>query len=137
MLSDNKQITSITNFPQQIPISENKVEDIKLNSFISTDSTNDLNINVKKQKYIFENNKISYSISLILLEEKIKIKVCPMIEEKDVYYYEKDYSQEELNKINKVFKLCNNIDESYDYINDLFKEKQNQNYLYIWKYQKN
>ena len=130
MLSDNKQIASIINFPQQIPISENKVEDIKLNSFISTDSTNDLNINVKKQKYIFENNKISYSISLILLEEKIKIKVCPMIEEKDVYYYEKDYSQEELNKINKVFKLCNNIDESYDYINDLFKEKQNQIKVY-------
>ena len=130
MLSNNNQITSITKFPQQIPNNEIKLEETKLNSFISTDSTNDFNINIKKQNYIFNNNNISYSISLILFEDKIIIKVYPMIKGKDEYYYEKEFSHEELNKMNKIFKLCNNIEESYEYINDLFNDKQNQINVY-------
>ena len=130
MLSNKNQITSIIKSPQQSTNNEIKIEETKINSFISTDSTNDSNINIKKQTYIFENNNISYSISLILYEDKIKIKAYPMIKGKDEYYYEREFSHEELNKLNKVFKLCNNIEESYEYLNDLFKEKQNQINVY-------
>ena len=53
MLSFPNQITSIKNFPKQITNNELKLEETKPNSFISTDSTNDSNINsiTKNQKY--------------------------------------------------------------------------------------
>ena len=98
MLSSKNQITSITDFPQQIPFNEQKIEESKLNSFISTDSNNDTNINTKK--YIFENDKKSYTIFLILFEEKIKIKVNP--KDFQEYYYEKDFSLEDLKRINNI-----------------------------------
>ena len=125
MLSNQNQITSITNFSQQIPINEQKIEDSKLNSF-SSDSTNDININSKK--YLFENDNKSYNIYLILYEEKIKIKV----KQKDLkeYYYEKEFSLEELKSINKIFKLCSDIEDSFFYFNDLFKESQNEIIVY-------
>ena len=129
MLPNHNQITPILNFPQQIKNKEFKIEDTKLNSFISTDSTNEPNIHIKRNKYIIENEKKSYNLSIILFEEKIKININLMKEEAD-YYYEIDFSHEELKKINKVFKLCNDIEESFDYLNDLFKEKQNQLIIY-------
>ena len=142
MLSFPNQITSIKNFPKQITNNELKLEETKPNSFISTDSTNDSNINsiTKNQKYIFENDNKSYSISVILFEEKIKILVYPFIQGKEEsYYYEKDFSQNELKNINKVFKLCNSIEESYEYFNDLLKDqnhlivKENNNFFNIEK----
>ena len=126
MLSNQNQIASILNFPQKIPNDESNKESVKISSLISSDSTNESNLNMKKHKYIFENDKKSYIIYLILVEEKIKIKVSPKIQEKDEYYYERDFSQEELKQINKVFKLCNNIEDSYNYLNDLFNENQSQ-----------
>ena len=114
MVSNQSQITSILNFPEKMPNDELNKEGVKINSLISSDSTNESNLNMKKNKYFFENDKKSYIIYLILVEEKIKIKVSPKILEKDEYYYEKDYSQEELKQINKVFKLCNNIEDSYN-----------------------
>ena len=122
MLSSKNQITSITDFPQQIPFNEQKIEESKLNSFISTDSNNDTNINTKK--YIFENDKKSYTIFLILFEEKIKIKVNP--KDFQEYYYEKDFSLEDLKRINNIFKICNNIEEPFTYFNELFQENQNE-----------
>ena len=70
MHSNQNKITSILNFPQQIKSNELKLEEIKLNSFISIDSTNDPNMNIKMHKYIFENDKKSYDISIILFKEK-------------------------------------------------------------------
>ena len=129
MLSYPNQITSIKNFTKQIPNNELKLEETKPNSFISTDSMTEpnTNSNPKKQKYIFENNNKSYSITLILFEEKIKILVYPLTKGKEeyYYYYEKDFTQEELKNNNKVFKLCNDIEESYEYFNDLFKDSEN------------
>ena len=129
MLSYPNQITSMKNFTKQIPNNELKLEETKPNSFISTDSMTEpnTNSNPKKQKYIFENNNKSYSITLILFEEKIKILVYPLTKGKEeyYYYYEKDFTQEELKNNNKVFKLCNDIEESYEYFNDLFKDSEN------------
>ena len=75
-------------------------------------------------KYIFENDKKSYDISIFLFKEKIKININLINEETD-YYYEIDFSQEELKMVNKVFKLCIDIEDSFDYLNTLFKEKKN------------
>jgi hypothetical protein len=63
---------------------------------------------------------------LILFEDKIKIIVNPLTYGTDEYYYERDFSQEELKTNNKVFKLCNDIEESFEYFNDLFQDSQNQ-----------
>ena len=126
MLSNQSQIASIFSFPQKIPNDEPNKEVVKINALISSDSTNESNLNTRKHKYIFENENKLYIIHLILLEDKLKIKVSPKIQEKDEYYYERDFSQEELKQINKVFKLCNNIEDSYNYLNDLFKENQTQ-----------
>ena len=128
MLSNHDQMASIKCFPQQMKNNEVKLEETKPNSFTSTDSTIDPNINskIKKQKYIFKNDKKIYSVLLILIDEKIKIIVYPMNIGKDEYFYEKDFSQEELKENNKVFKLCNDIEDSYEYLNDLFEDKENQ-----------
>ena len=128
MLSNHDQMASIKCFPQQMKNNEVKLEETKPNSFTSTDSTIDPNINskIKKQKYIFKNDKNIYSVLLILIDEKIKIIVYPMNIGKDEYFYEKDFSQEELKENNKVFKLCNDIEDSYEYLNDLFEDKENQ-----------
>ena len=116
------------NFHQQVLNNEIILDENKPNSFISTESTNDPNINPnqKIQKYIFENNNKLYSLFINLFEDKIKITINLIKEKQDEYYYEKDFSQEELTSINNVFKLCNDIEESYEYFNDLFKEKNNQ-----------
>ena len=123
MLSSINQMTSIDLLSKPVPQSYNKIEDRKPNSCSSTDSTNDLN--PKKQKYIFENNNKSYAMYLILDEDKIKIRVDILPEGKEDYFYEKDITQEELKKINKVFKLFNNLEESFEYFNDIIN-KQNQ-----------
>lgn len=125
MLSNQSQIASIFNIPRNIPNNEPNKEDVKINSLISSQTTDESNLNMKRHKYIFEYDKKSYIIYFILVEEKIKIKVKPENQEIDEYYYERDFSQEELKQINKVFKLCNNIEESYNYLNDLFQENQN------------
>jgi len=127
MISQPKEINTFKNNSQPNSNDKKKLEDTKPNSFISNDSTNEIiNQNKKKKKYIFENNNKSYSIILILFEDKIKIIVNPLTYGIDEYYYEKDFSQEELKNNNKVFKLCNDIEESFDYFNDLFQDKQNQ-----------
>ena len=128
MLSYPNEINPVKSSPQLIPNNKIKSEETKPNSIISIDSANDTNINQsqKKQKYIFENNNKSYSIVLILFEDKIKIIVNPLTYGTDEYYYERDFSQEELKTNNKVFKLCNDIEESYEYFNDLFQDSQNQ-----------
>ena len=128
MLSYPNEINPVKSSPQLISNNKAKSEETKPNSFISTDSTNDTNIiqSQKKQKYIFENNNKSYSIVLILFEDKIKIIVNPLTYGKEEYYYERDFSQEELKTNNKVFKLCNDIEESFEYFNDLFQDSQNQ-----------
>ena len=128
MLSYTKEINPVKSSPQLISNNKIKSDETKPNSFISTDSTNDTNIiqNQKKQKYIFENNNKSYSIVLILFEDKIKIIVNPLTYGTEEYYYERDFSQEELKTNNKVFKLCNDIEESFEYFNDLFQDSQNQ-----------
>ena len=128
MLLNQKNIVSMKNFHQQVFNNEIILDENKPNSFISTESTNDPNINPnqKIQKYIFENNNKLYSLFINLFEDKIKITINLIKENQDEYYYEKDFSQEELTSINNVFKLCNDIEESYEYFNDLFKEKNNQ-----------
>ena len=128
MLSYPNEINPVKSSPQLISSNKAKPEETKPNSFISTDSTNDTNIiqSQKKQKYIFENNNKSYSIVLILFEDKIKIIVNPLTYGTEEYYYERDFSQEELKTNNKVFKLCNDIEESFEYFNDLFQDSQNQ-----------
>ena len=101
----------------------------KQNSPISTESTNDLNINLNqnRKKYVFKSSNISYSLYIYFLEETIKITVYKIKEKVvDDYYYERDFSQEDLRSINKVFKLCNDIRESFEYFNDLFKNEENQ-----------
>ena len=128
MLSYPNEINQVKSSQQILSNNKKKTEETKPNSFISTDSTNDTNIthSQKKQKYIFENNNKSYSIVLILFEDKIKIIVNPLTYGTDEYYYERDFSQEELKTNNKVFKLCNDIEESFEYFNDLFQDSQNQ-----------
>ena len=127
MISHNKEINSLKNNSQPTSNDKKKLEETKANSLISSYSTNDIiNQKQKKKKYIFENNNKFYSIILILFEDKIKIIVNPLTYGIDEYYYEKDFSQEELKNNNKVFKLCNDIEESFDYFNDLFEDKQNQ-----------
>ena len=123
MLSSLNQMTSIDSLKNPALQPENKIEDNKPYSFSSNDSTH--YSNPKKQKYIFEDCNKSYSVFLILLEEKIKIKVDIIPIEKEEYFYERDISQEELVKINKVFKLCNDIEGSFDYFHILLSDKLN------------
>lgn len=126
MFSNKNQKTSNLESNSKEKNIEQKLEETKLkNSFLSTDSTNELDTNIKTFKYIFENNKKIYNISLILKREKIKINVNSD-QEKNDFYYEIDFTQEELNNMNKLFRLCSNIEESFDYLSELFKETQNQ-----------
>ena len=125
MLSSFNQMASIAPIPNPVQPSDiSKIEDTKPNSF-STDSTHDSN--PKYQKYFFNsNNNKSYAVYLILYEEKMKIKVNTIPEGKDEFFFEREITQEELMKINRVFQFCNNIEESFDYFNTLFSDKQNQ-----------
>ena len=126
MFSNKNQKTSNLESNSKEQNIEQKLEETRLkNSFLSTDSTNELDTNIKTFKYIFENNKKIYNISLILKREKIKINVNSD-QEKNDFYYEIDFTQEELNNMNKLFRLCSNIEESFDYLSELFKETQNQ-----------
>lgn len=125
MLPSFNQMASIAPIPNPVQPSDiSKIEDTKPNSF-STDSTHDSN--PKNQKYFFNsNNNKSYAVYLILYEEKMKIKVNTIPEGKDEFFFEREITQEELMKINRVFQFCNNIEESFDYFNTLFSDKQNQ-----------
>ena len=123
MLSSLNQMTSIDSLKNPALQPEAKNEDNKPYSFSSNDSTH--YSNPKKQKYIFEDCTKSYSVFLILLDEKIKIKIDIIPIEKEEYFYERDISQEELVKINKVFKLCNDIEGSFDYFHTLLSDKLN------------
>ena len=105
------------------PSEISKIEDTKPNSFSSNDSTHESN--PKNQKFFFENNNRSYAVYLIFYEDKIKIKVNTVPEGKDEFFYEREITQGELMKINRVFQFCNNIEESFDYFNTLFGDKQN------------
>ena len=126
MLLNKNQIISKLESTLKNNNNESKIEETKLkNSFISTDSTNEQEINNKIFKYILENDKKAYHIFLILFKEKLKIKVKPILD-KNEYFYEIEFTQKELNNINKIFKLSNNIEESFGYLNELFKEEQNQ-----------
>ena len=117
-------MTSIAPIPKPVQPSEiSKIEDTKPNSFSSNDSTHESN--PKMQKYFFENNNQSYAVYLIFYEEKIKIKVNTVPEGRDEFFYERELTQEELMKINRVFQFCANIEESFDYFNTLFSDKQN------------
>lgn len=124
MLTSLNQLASINPFPNPDLQSKSKIEDTKPNSSSSTDSTHDSN--PKSQKYIFQNNQKFYEVYLILYEEKIKIKVNLLSEGRDEYFYEKDITNEEFKKINRVFKLCSDIDDLFEYLNELFSDKENQ-----------
>ena len=124
MLTSLNQMASISPMPNSVKPSEiSKIEDTKPNSFSSNDSTHESN--PKKQKFFFENNNQSYAVYLIFYEEKIKIKVNRVPEGRDEFFFEREISQDELMKINRVFRFCNNIEESFDYFNTLFSDKQN------------
>ena len=117
-------MASISPMPNSVKPSEiSKIEDTKPNSFSSNDSTHESN--PKNQKFFFENNNQSYAVYLIFYEEKIKIKVNRVPEGRDEFFFEREISQDELMKINRVFRFCNNIEESFDYFNTLFSDKQN------------
>ena len=103
---------------------DNKNEGIKPSSFSTTDSSHESN--QKIQKYIFESNNKTFAVYLILNEEKIKIKADIIPEGKDLYFYEKEITQENLKKISRVFKLLDYIEESFEYFNELFSDKQNK-----------
>ena len=119
------QNTSINQFPNLIQQSLNKAEDAKPNSISSNDSTQEPN--PKRLNYILEDIKKSYSVYLILYEEKIKIKVYPLPEGYCDYFYEKEFSQEELiKKVNNAFKLCTDIEDSFKYFEELFTDKENK-----------
>ena len=124
MLSSLNQMTSINSFKNPSLQLDNKIEENKPNSFSSNDSTHESN--PKSRKYIFEKDTNSYEVYLILYEDKIKIKVNKLPENIEEYYYETTISQEELKKSNKVFKLCNDIEDSFDYLNELIGDKQNK-----------
>lgn len=124
MLTSLNQMASISPMPNPVKPSEiSKIEDTKPNSFSSNDSTHESN--PKNQKFFFENNNQSYAVYLIFYEEKIKIKVNRVPEGRDEFFFEREISQDELMKINRVFRFCNNIEESFDYFNTLFSDKQN------------
>ena len=130
MFLNENQITSSLVPALKNKNNKSKIEETKLkNSFISTDSTNEQEINNKIFKYILKNDKKAYHIFLILFKEKLKIKVKPILD-KNEYFYEIEFTQKELNDMNKIFKLCNKIEESFDYLNELFKEDQNQFTIY-------
>ena len=124
MLSSLNQMTSINSFKNPSLQLDNKIEENKPNSFSSNDSTHESN--PKSRKYIFEKDTNSYEVYLILYEDKIKIKVNKLPENIEEYFYETTISQEELKKSNKVFKLCNDIEDSFDYLNELIGDKQNK-----------
>ena len=123
MFSLIEQKTSINQFPNLIQQSLNKVDDAKPNSISSNDSTQEPN--PKRLNYILEDNKKSYSVYLILYEETIKIKVYPLPEGTCDYFYEREFSQEELiKKVNNAFKLCTDIEDSFKYFEELFTDKE-------------
>ena len=124
MIVEQNKIISINQQNNPIPQVHKENEESKPNSNYSTESSNEANH--IKQKYIFENNNKSYVVNLYLNEEKIKIRINLIQKDYEDNFYEKDITQEELKKNNNVFKLCNDLEDSYEYLNYLFSDKQNQ-----------
>ena len=87
MLSNKNQIASNLVPTLKNKNNESKIEETKLkNSFISTDSTNEQEINNKIFKYTLENDKKAYHIFLFLFKEKLKIKVKPILDKNEYFY---------------------------------------------------
>jgi hypothetical protein len=124
MLEPSSKTNSIKSEQNSNPQPKYEIDELKHNSFNSTESSNE--VNQKKQKYIFDSNNKSYEINLYLNEDKINIRINLLHKDKEEYFYENDITQEQLKIKNNVFKLCNNIEDSFEYLNYLFTDKQNQ-----------
>ena len=66
------------------------------------------------------NNSNEYDIKLIAKDTSLSIYLCN-INEITPFIYQKVYTLEDLIKISKVFKLCDNITEVISYINENFE----------------
>ena len=66
------------------------------------------------------NNSTEYDIKLIAKDTSLSIYLCN-INEITPFIYQKVYTLEDLIKISKVFKLCDNITEVISYINENFE----------------
>jgi len=124
MLVPSSKTDSIKPEQNSNPQSKSEIDDLKHYSFNSTESSNE--VSQKKQKYIFDSNNKSCEINLYLNEDKINIRINLLHKDKEEYFYESDITQEQLKINNNVFKLCNNIEDSFEYLNYLFSDKQNQ-----------
>ena len=120
-MTSMKSVSNTLSQKENTKLEENKQSS---SSSTSTDSTHDSN--PKNLKYIFVNNNKSYELNMILYEEKIKIKIYPLSEGKEKYFYQKEFTQENLGQINKVFHLCTDIEDSFVYFDRLFSDKQNK-----------
>ena len=124
MLVPSSKTDSIKPEQNSNPQSKSEIDDLKHYSFNSTESSNE--VSQKKQKYIFDSNNKSCEINLYLNEDKINIRINLLHKDKEEYFYESDITHEQLKINNNVFKLCNNIEDSFEYLNYLFSDKQNQ-----------
>ena len=69
MLEPSSKTNSIKSEQNSNPQPKYEIDELKHNSFNSTESSNE--VNQKKQKYIFDSNNKSYEINLYLNEDKI------------------------------------------------------------------
>jgi WD40 repeat protein len=75
-----------------------------------------------KQKYVLNNEKTEYFITLKLLEKsKIIIKCYPQTSQAK---YEANFQLEELREKNRHFNVCNNIEEAYKILMNLLNDKK-------------
>lgn len=120
------------NIKDNIPIlkedGENKKDKEKL---LEIEGSKEFNLE-NKRLYNFKVNEISYTIYLKVIQSKLRILVLPnKIEEQSDYKYSKDFTLEEFKKINKIFRLYDNIEDTIEFFDTFFTDKKNLSKLSV------
>ena len=76
----------------------------------------------KSKEYKVESEGKIFNIKIIL-SSNIIIEIYELEEIQDSFYF-KEFSLEDLLKINKIFKVCETINEAYDILEEIFESKK-------------
>ena len=110
----NFDINFLINNPDEQP-QQVKPEDIIITHDVESQEKNLFNT------FIIEKDKKSYKLTISKIDKDIIIK-CRI--EKPLKVFEKKFTKSDLEKLGKIFKGCDNIEEAYTYIINSLENKQ-------------
>ena len=113
---------NILNFDINLQNVPNSIFDINLQN-VPISSSHDVESQEKNlfNTFIIEKDKKSYKLTISKIDKDIIIK-CRI--EKPLKVFEKKFTKSDLEKLGKIFKGCDNIEEAYTYIINSLENKQ-------------